>query len=85
MDPERTKRDALEKLTDAINFAVEQSPMVLDAIENLRELGIEPEVNMRLEILLNEFEEEPDVILEESFVFTDDDIKTLERMRIKID
>ncbi|MBX7169546.1 MAG: hypothetical protein K1X72_01240 [Pyrinomonadaceae bacterium] len=84
LDDEAKK--AVHELGEAINSAIEKSPRVLQAIENLRELGYEPNLSLRLEIGLQEMmaqpeEKEPqDVELD----LTDEDLKTLHRMKIKI-
>jgi hypothetical protein len=82
---ENTKK-AVQELGEAINSAIEKSPRVIGALEHLREIGYEPNLTLRLEIGLQEifshFEnsENTDFDLE----LTDDDLKTLHRMKIKI-
>ncbi len=82
---EREKR-AVRELGDAVNFAIEESAVVADAIERLRAIGYEPNLNLKLEIGLQEIlgavdEFTDDVLLE----LTDDDLRTLRRMKIRID
>ena len=81
---------AVRELGDAINSAIERSPRVNDAINHLREIGYEPNLTLRLEIGLQEIvggsesereEFSPDVELE----LTDEDLRTLRRMKIKLD
>lgn len=69
----------------AINTAVENSSEVANAISRLREAGYEMELTLRLDIGLREH---PDAVTEESLLtldLTDDDRRTLQRMRIRID
>ena len=83
-------KEAVRELGDAINSAIEKSPRVSDAIERLREIGYEPNLTLRLEIGLQEITEnfdhskplEPEQI---ELDLTDEDLKTLRRMKIRID
>jgi len=71
-------------LGTAINAAIEKSALVADAIQRLREAGYEMELTLRLEIGLRERGEEmaeTDATLE----LTDEDRRTLRRMKIRID
>lgn len=78
-------KKAIRKLCKAINEAVEKDSSVGKAIENLRFIGYEPQLNIKLEIGLQENElsdfdetgEEPD------FELTDEDVRTLRRMKIR--
>ncbi len=78
-------KKAIRKLCETINSAIEKDESVNSAIENLRFIGYEPQLNIKLEIGLQEnnisdFDEsdaEPD------FDLTDEDIRTLRRMKIK--
>jgi hypothetical protein len=82
---ENTKK-AVQELGEAINSAIEKSSRVVGALEYLREIGYEPNLTLRLEIGLQEIfshfdnAENTDFDLE----LTDDDLKTLHRMKIKI-
>lgn len=70
----------------AINTAVERSSEVADAISRLREAGYDMELTLRLDIGLREhaalegYEDEPTTL-----DLTDDDRRTLQRMKIRID
>lgn len=70
----------------AINAAVENSSQVADAIELLREAGYEMELMLKLEIGLR-----PHVEIEEArdrdgtLDLTDEDMRELRRMKIRID
>ncbi|CAN5656575.1 hypothetical protein BH20ACI4_BH20ACI4_03460 [soil metagenome] len=85
LDDEAKK--AVRELGDAINRAVEKNVRVADAIENLREIGYEPHLNLKLEIGLQEItltDEQPEDFTENSELdITDEDVRTLRRMKIK--
>ena len=49
-----TAKKAVRELGEAINAAVEKSSRVAEAIENLRQLGYEPNLMLKLEIGLQE-------------------------------
>lgn len=79
-------KEAVRELGDAINSAIEKSPRVSDAIERLREIGYEPNLMLKLEIGLQELSE----TLEETngeveLDLTDEDLKTLRRMKIRLE
>ena len=82
---EETKRLA-EDVGTAINESVRDSPAVAAAIERLREAGFEMELTLKLEIGLrphsDDEEAEP---ASESFDLTDEDLRILRSMKIKID
>ncbi len=76
--------DAVQNLGDAINSVVEQSFAVRAAIENLRELGYEPNLSLKLEIGLQKILENFDDFHEEiELDLTDDDVRILRRMKIR--
>jgi len=79
-----------EEVGTAINESVQQSPSVAAAIERLREAGFEMELTLRLEIGLrpqNEGESNEGESNESggSLELTDEDVKVLQAMKIKID
>jgi hypothetical protein len=78
-------KKAVRELGDAINSAVEKSGRVVDAIEYLREIGYEPHLNLKLEIGLQEitFTDEQPEEFTENLELTDEDVRTLRRMKIK--
>ncbi len=82
---EETKRLA-EEVGTAINESVRDSPAVAAAIERLREAGFEMELTLKLEIGLrphsDDEESEP---ASESFDLTDEDLRILRSMKIKIE
>ena len=82
---DKTKK-LVHELGDALNSAIEKSTRFAKAIENLREIGYEPILTMRLEIGLQELEQEDDdsILDEVELNLTDDDLQTLRRMRIKL-
>ena len=84
MDDE-TKQLA-EEVGTAINEAVQQSPTVAAAIERLREAGFEMELTLRLEIGLRpQRDGELDGEGSGSLELTDEDMRVLQAMKIKID
>jgi hypothetical protein len=80
-------KQIVHELGTAINSAVEKSVQVADAIERLREAGYEMELTLRLEIALRASEEDEEATVEEdtALEFTDEDMRTLRRMKIRID
>ncbi|HKR01875.1 MAG TPA: hypothetical protein VJT09_14435 [Pyrinomonadaceae bacterium] len=79
-------KQIVQELGTAINSAVEKSPLVADAIERLREAGYEMELTLRLEIALREQAAEDEPTEEEApLELTDEDMRTLRRMKIRID
>jgi hypothetical protein len=82
---EHTKKLA-EDVGTAINESVQQSPSVAAAIERLREAGFEMELTLKLEIGLRpQTEDESDATGSSSFELTDEDLRILKSMKIKID
>ncbi len=86
MELDPTAKQAVRELGDAINAAVEKSSRVADAIETLREIGYEPNLTLKLEIgLMNikggaeDFPEDVELRL------TDEDVRTLRRMKIRLE
>lgn len=81
MNLDREAKDAVQNLSDSINGAVERSFAVRDAIENLRGLGYEPVLTLKLEIGLQKTGDAAEEILE--LDLTDDDVRTLQKMKIR--
>lgn len=84
-------KKAVRELGEAINAAVEKSVRVSEAIENLRDIGYEPNLMLKLEIGLHELgfyenggaaEDFPENI---ELDLTDEDVQTLRRMKIRLD
>ena len=78
-------KQIVQDLGTAINAAVEKSSLVADAIERLREAGYEMELTLRLEIALREQTEDEPGEEEAALELTDEDMRTLRRMTIRID
>ena len=75
-----------EEVGTAINESVQQSPTVAAAIERLREAGFEMELTLRLEIGLRaQREGEADSESSGSLELTDEDMRVLSAMKIKIE
>lgn len=86
MQLDETAKKAVQELGDAINSAVEKSERVIDAIEYLREIGYEPNLSLKLEIGLQEIipaEKSDEFAGDFDLELTDEDLKTLRRMKIK--
>jgi len=84
---EETKRLA-EQVGTAINESVQQSALVAAAIERLREAGFEMELTLKLEIGLrpqNSDNEEQAATPVGSLELTDDDLRVLKSMKIRIE
>ena len=84
MDINDEAKEIMQELGAAINSAVEGSAEVAGAIERLREAGYEMELTLRLEIGLRARDQEDE---EDSarLDLTDDDVRTLRSMKIRID
>lgn len=80
-------KEAVRELGDAINSAIEKSPRVAESIERLRELGYEPNLMLKLEIGLYELPESAEETdqKEVELDLTDEDLKTLRRMKIRLE
>ena len=82
---EETKKLA-EEVGTAINDSVQQSPSVAAAIERLREAGFEMELTLKLEIGLRPHsQDESGAAGERSLELTEEDLRILRSMKIKID
>jgi hypothetical protein len=77
-------KQIVQDLGTAINEAVESSSSVAETIERLREAGYEMELTLRLEIGLRPHEPE-EARDDASLNLTDEDRRTLRRMKIRID
>jgi hypothetical protein len=78
-------KEIVHELGSAINAAVENSPQVAEAIERLREAGYEMELTLRLEIGLRPHDEDGEASTDATLELTDEDMRTLRRMKIRID
>jgi hypothetical protein len=79
-------KEIVQDLGAAINSAVEKSTQVAEAIERLREAGYEMELTLRLEIALRQHSDDEEAESEDTTLeLTDEDMRTLRRMKIRID
>ena len=74
-----------EEVGTAINESVQQSASVAAAIERLREAGFEMELTLKLEIGLRPHNDEGARDGEDSLDLTEEDLKILRSMKIKMD
>ena len=87
MEMDEETRRLAEEVGTAINDSVQQSASVAAAIERLREAGFEMELTLKLEIGLRpqEDEDESDSAHTGTTEFTEEDLRILRSMKIKID
>ncbi|MDX6695108.1 MAG: hypothetical protein QOF02_2711 [Blastocatellia bacterium] len=85
MEIDDEAKQIVHDLGAAINAAVESSSEVAAAIERLRAAGYEMELTLRLEIGLRPYSDEPGAGAEATLDLTDEDMRTLRRMKIRID
>lgn len=85
MDINDEAKQIVEELGAAINSAVEKSSEVAVAIGRLRDAGYELELTLRLEIGLRQLNRPRGATEEIELELTDDDMRTLRRMKIRID
>lgn len=86
MELDQDGKKAVRELGDAINAAVEKSSRVSEAIENLRRLGYESNLILKLEIGLQKIEEDSEDFPEDiELELTDEDVQTLRRMKIRLE
>lgn len=74
-----------EEVGNAINESVQQSSNVAEAIDRLREAGFEMELTLRLEIGLRPRPDEEVQSASGSLDLTEDDLRILRSMKIKIE
>lgn len=88
MDINDEGKEGVQDLCTAINEAIRDSAQVAIAIERLREAGYEMELTLKLEIAVRPIDEEMEAAStnsEATLELSDDDMKTLRSMRIRID
>ena len=79
-------KELAEQVGTAINESVQESSSVAAAIERLREAGFDMELTLKLEIGLRpQGEEEREQPPDGSLELTDEDLRILRSMKIKID
>lgn len=84
MELDDKAKSAARDLGDAVNSAISASRGVTDALEYLRDLGYEPHLTMKLEIALAKRDDEYSAE-EFEMALTAEDLKTLERMKIRFE
>lgn len=87
---DENEKEAVRNLGESINRAIEKSNGVASAIEDLRALGFEPNLTLKLEIALQKIGEpqfDGDDFSDESddFELTEEDVQTLRRMKIRFE
>jgi len=88
MEMDEETRRLAEEVGTAINESVQQSASVAAAIERLREAGFEMELTLKLEIGLRPHSEDAEGDEEDNgktVEFTEEDLRILRSMKIKID
>ncbi|MDQ6786967.1 MAG: hypothetical protein M3033_09185 [Acidobacteriota bacterium] len=89
MELDKQAQEAVRSLGASINAAIEKSFAVTQAIERLRQLGYEPNLTLKLEIALQEIGENSSEVSEEiediELELTDEDMRTLRRMKIRLE
>jgi hypothetical protein len=85
MEMDDDTKQLAEEVGAAINESVQQSPTVAAAIERLREAGFEMELTLKLEIGLRPHRDESDSESAGSLELTDEDMRVLQAMKIKIE
>ena len=79
-------KELAEQVGTAINESVQDSPTVAAAIERLREAGFDMELTLKLEIGLRpQTDDEREPQSDGSLELTDEDLRILRSMKIKID
>jgi hypothetical protein len=79
-------KELAEQVGTAINESVQDSASVAAAIERLREAGFDMELTLKLEIGLRpQGEEEREQPTDESLELTEEDLRILRSMKIKIE
>ena len=86
MEIDHNAKKAVREMSEAINEAIEQSQTVANIIRYLREIGYEPNLTLKLEVSLQEIEDDFDDLSDEvELELTDDDLRTLRRMKIRFE
>jgi hypothetical protein len=79
-------KELAEQVGTAINESVQDSPTVAAAIERLREAGFDMELTLKLEIGLRpQTDDEREPQSDGSLALTEEDVRILRSMKIKID
>jgi transcription antitermination factor NusG len=79
------QKTAVRELGNAINSVVESSKDVRLALENIRNLGLEPNLRLKLDLQLYKTDHQTNEPDEIKLEFTEQDLQTLRGMKISID
>lgn len=88
MELDDNAKEAAREIGNAINNAVAESEAVKDAIEQLRHLGYEACYTLNLKIALekiDDFDQADEAGENVELELTDEDLRTLQRMKIKFE
>lgn len=85
MEIDDDTRQIVHEIGSAINDSIENSSQVANAIERLREAGYEMELTLRLELGLRPHSASEDAEAGSDLELTDEDVRVLQRMKIRID
>lgn len=86
MELDENAKEIVRELGDAVNSAVSESRRVSRAIEKLRQIGYQSEISLKLEIGLQELSLKDEGVSDEvEYEFTEEDLKTLRKMKINLE
>lgn len=86
MELDDNAKQIVRELGEAVNAAIGESPEVSKAIEKLRQAGYHSEISLKLEIGLQELSlTDEDISNEAESEFTEEDLKTLRKMKINLE
>lgn len=83
MELNNRAKNASRELGDALNAALESSVRVRDAIDRLREIGFEPNLTLRLELMKTRPDEDASDAFE--LALSEEDLRTLRKMKISFE
>lgn len=87
MELDDDAKEAAREIGEAINDAVAESEAVKDAVQNLRDLGYEAYYTLNLKIAVEKIDDfdEPNDAENFELELTDEDLRTLQRMKIRFE
>lgn len=94
LELDENAKEAVRNLGASVNRAIEKSVAVSRAVEDLRALGYESHLTLKLEIALQKIDEArefDDDFIDDGenddvdFQLTDEDVRTLRRMKIRFE
>ena len=93
MELDDESKKAVQELGDAINEAIEKSARVIDALEEIRRAGYEPNIAIKLNIglmpIAGDEDDKPDGVQSAKNEFelelTDEDLRELRKMNISLE